>query len=104
MVGPGRNVLLAIGIAVSLAGCGGSGAGPSTTPPPAAKTFSPTGTLTMTSSVDGTGNRYTGTIQLSEHGGLGASMGNVDFSYNFNGTAYTTATFESSQAWAEERA
>jgi len=54
----------------------------------------------MTSSVDSSGFNYTAEIQLAEHGGLGASMGNVDITYKLNGTALATFTFESSQAWA----
>jgi len=99
MVRSVRNVVLFTGCAVLLASCGGSGAGPSQTPPPAVKTFSPTGTLTMTSDVDSSGFNYTATIQLAEHGGLGASMGNIDITYKQNGASLATLTFESSQAW-----
>lgn len=99
MVGPARNAVLVVAVAVSLASCGGSGTEPSKTPPPAAKTFSPTGTLTMTSSVDSSGFNYTAAIQLAEHGGLGASMGNVEITYKLNGAALVTLVFESPQAW-----
>jgi hypothetical protein len=84
---------------MSLAGCGSSGGGPAPTPTPVAKTFSPTGTLTMTSSVDSTGINYTASIQLSEHGGLGASIGNVDITYKVNGATLGTVSFDGAQAW-----
>ena len=104
MVRSGRNVVLVVGCAVLLASCGGGGSGPAPTPVPVAKTFSPTGTLTMTSSVDSSGFNYTATIQLAEHGGLGGSMGNIDITYKQNGAALATLTFESCAGLARRHA
>lgn len=99
MVRRAKGLVVILGTAVLLASCGGggSGAGPSTTPPP--KKFDPSGTLTMTTTVDASGIHYSASIQLSEHGGLGASMGNVDMTYKVNGSPYARATFDSGQAW-----
>lgn len=100
MIRSGRNLILVIGLAVAFAGCGGGGSpsGPTQTPPPP-KNFTATGTLTMTSAVEGVSNQYTATIQVSEHGGLGATMGDVDITYSLGGAPLATATWESSQAW-----
>lgn len=81
-----------------LVGCGGGGSTPAPTPI-TVKSAVVTATMIIESAKVGTSNHYTAHVTVRESGGLGVTLGDVNFTFLTGSTAYATVSFKGSEAW-----
>jgi hypothetical protein len=86
-----------VGLIMTMA-CGGGGSTPAPTPI-TVKSAVVTATMTIESAKVGTSNHYTAHVTVRESGGLGVTLGDVNFTFLIGSTAYATVAFKSGEAW-----
>jgi hypothetical protein len=55
--------------------------------------------MTVTSAKNGTSNEYTAHVTVRESGGVGVTLGDVNFTFLVGTTTYATVTFTGAEAW-----
>ena len=86
-----------VGLIMTMA-CGGGGSTPAPTPI-TVKSAVVTATMTIESAKVGTSNHYTAHVTVRESGGLGVTLGDVNFTFLIGSTTYATVAFKSGEAW-----
>ena len=89
---------VAVALIMTAVACGGGGNTPAPTPV-IVKSAVVTATMTVTSAKVGTSHHYTAHVTVRESGGLGVTLGEVNFTFLVGSTAYATVAFTGSEAW-----